>query len=87
MKRFNLAVEAFNRAIFYASGDSKLYFGRGQAYLGLKKPARAGADFKRSCDMGFREGCKKAKALARRHSEKRVKRDRKKNGAEHNRVF
>jgi tetratricopeptide (TPR) repeat protein len=75
MKRFNLAVEAFNRAIFYASGDSQLYFRRGQAYLGLRKPARAGADFKRSCDMGFREGCQKAKALARRHSENRAKRD------------
>lgn len=63
LERYPEAIAEFRRAIEMEPGYVNAYHGRGLANIGLGDKAAALVDFEKSCELGWKSGCAKARNL------------------------
>jgi len=63
-EQYEEALRDFDRAIALKPDYAEAYTQRGVLYIGKGDKAKAGADFKKACDMGYSDGCANSKKLA-----------------------
>ena len=58
---FDKALEQFNKVILIDQSQGAAYYNRGLLYLKSGDPERAGADYRKACDLGYDTACKALK--------------------------
>ena len=66
MGTLDKAMEDYDRAIHLNPSDPNAYYNRGLVFDKMGRLDKAIADFRKSCDLGRREGCRVAQTLRRR---------------------
>ena len=63
-RQYDKAIEDYNKAISLKPDYAEAYYARGLSYYGMKGVNnRSMADYKKSCELGYRDGCKLLKKL------------------------